>query len=348
MVNVDDDTDNSVVVTTSTSMIDMAVAHAHAHQLNRQKQAADDVDFGTMTIVVLAMALFAGLGVLPLYVAKVDATWEGPGLAVACGMMLAASFDLLEDGSNGNALGTTLPYLGNAGSHKVALLVGALLGIATMGSVKRFFSGSGDDGDDDDDDAARQIVKALNAAGMGNTKDDLCQGPGQREELSKAKQVQCLLYLLVCLCIHSGEGISMGVAFKAERGWQQGVRVAFSMGLHNACEGLAIALVLTSSGFSNAAGAFWTNPGASNVDPIVDAVVKRTLEETKDAVVTAETTSTHAGSSGDAAAAAAAYSAAAAYTCPICYEVLPKEDIFHIFRCDHTMCRMCGAHAKCE
>jgi hypothetical protein len=84
----------------------MAVAHAHAHQLNRQKQAADDVDFGTMTIVVLAMALFAGLGVLPLYVAKVDATWEGPGLAVACGMMLAASFDLLEDGSNGNALGT--------------------------------------------------------------------------------------------------------------------------------------------------------------------------------------------------------------------------------------------------
>jgi len=49
----------------------------------------------------------------------------------------------------------------------------------------------------------------------------------------------------------------MGVAFKAERGWQQGVRVAFSMGLHNACEGLAIALVLTSSGFSNAAGAFW-------------------------------------------------------------------------------------------
>ena len=239
MRDVDDDTDNSVVVPTSTSMIDMAVAHAHAHQLNRQKQAADDVDFGTMTIVVLAMALFAGLGVLPLYVAKVDATWEGPGLAVACGMMLAASFDLLEDGSNGNALGTTLPYLGNAGSHKVALLVGALLGIATMGSVKRFFSGSGDDGDDDDDDAARQIVKALNAAGMGNTKDDLCQGPGQREELSKAKQVQCLLYLLVCLCIHSGEGISMGVAFKAERGWQQGVRVAFSMGLHNACEGLA-------------------------------------------------------------------------------------------------------------
>jgi len=199
MRDVDDDTDNSVVVPTSTSMIDMAVAHAHAHQLNRQKQAADDVDFGTMTIVVLAMALFAGLGVLPLYVAKVDATWEGPGLAVACGMMLAASFDLLEDGSNRNALGTTLPYLGNAGSHKVALLVGALLGIATMGSVKRFFSGNGDDGDDDDDDAARQIVKALNAAGMGNTKDDLCQGPGQREELSKAKQVQCLLYLLVCL-----------------------------------------------------------------------------------------------------------------------------------------------------
>ncbi|XRB22191.1 hypothetical protein RI054_30g120420 [Pseudoscourfieldia marina] len=84
MRDVDDDTDNSVVVPTSTSMIDMAVAHAHAHQLNRQKQAADDVDFGTMTIVVLAMALFAGLGVLPLYVAKVDATWEGPGLAVAC------------------------------------------------------------------------------------------------------------------------------------------------------------------------------------------------------------------------------------------------------------------------
>ena len=49
----------------------------------------------------------------------------------------------------------------------------------------------------------------------------------------------------------------MGVAFKAERGWQQGVRVACSMGLHNACEGLAIALVLTSSGFSNAAGAYF-------------------------------------------------------------------------------------------
>ena len=68
-----------------------------------------------------------------------------------------------------------------------------------------------------------------------------------------------MLYLLVCLCIHSGaEGISMGVAFKADSGWHQGVRVAFSMGLHNACEGLAIALVLTSSGFSNAAGVFWS------------------------------------------------------------------------------------------
>ena len=63
----------------------------------------------------------------------------------------------------------------------------------------------------------------------------------------------------------------MGVAFKASGGWQQGIRVCASLGLHNACEGLAMALVLTSSGFSHLACVFWTI--ATHLPQVLGALV---------------------------------------------------------------------------
>ena len=64
---------------------------------------------GTVTLLTLAMAAASGLGALPFFfVTSLSKLWTGLANAIACGFMLAASFDLLHEGEPYGAALVTL------------------------------------------------------------------------------------------------------------------------------------------------------------------------------------------------------------------------------------------------
>lgn len=67
-------------------------------ELHGKKGGNSRVSVTTVALFTLAMAAATGLGALPFFFVEIDAQWEGICNGMAAGVMLAASFDLIQEG----------------------------------------------------------------------------------------------------------------------------------------------------------------------------------------------------------------------------------------------------------
>lgn len=67
-------------------------------ELDEKKGGNRRVSVTTVALFTLAMAAATGLGALPFFFVEIDAQWEGICNGMAAGVMLAASFDLIQEG----------------------------------------------------------------------------------------------------------------------------------------------------------------------------------------------------------------------------------------------------------
>lgn len=67
-------------------------------ELDEKKGENGRVSVTTVALFTLAMAAATGLGALPFFFVELDAQWAGICNGMAAGVMLAASFDLIQEG----------------------------------------------------------------------------------------------------------------------------------------------------------------------------------------------------------------------------------------------------------
>ncbi len=73
--------------------------HASPNAAHKLLHTAPRLPVGTVTLLTIVMAAASGLGALPFFfVSNLSKLWTGLANAIACGFMLAASFDLLHEG----------------------------------------------------------------------------------------------------------------------------------------------------------------------------------------------------------------------------------------------------------
>lgn len=66
--------------------------------LGERKGASTRVTVSTVALFTLAMAAATGLGAVPFFFVELDPQWAGICNGMAAGVMLAASFDLIQEG----------------------------------------------------------------------------------------------------------------------------------------------------------------------------------------------------------------------------------------------------------
>lgn len=71
---------------------------ATREELGGKNGGSSRVSVTTVALFTLAMAAATGLGALPFFFVELDAQWAGICNGMAAGVMLAASFDLVEEG----------------------------------------------------------------------------------------------------------------------------------------------------------------------------------------------------------------------------------------------------------
>lgn len=69
-------------------------------RLGEWKGASSRVSVSTVVILTLAMAAATGLGAVPFFFVELDSQWSGICNGMAAGVMLAASFDLIQEGQD--------------------------------------------------------------------------------------------------------------------------------------------------------------------------------------------------------------------------------------------------------
>ncbi|KAG6693351.1 hypothetical protein I3842_10G163900 [Carya illinoinensis] len=73
--------------------------------LGERKSGSGKVSVLTVALFTLAMAAASGLGAVPFFFVELDPQWAGLCNGIAAGVMLAASFDLIEEGQQGHDTG---------------------------------------------------------------------------------------------------------------------------------------------------------------------------------------------------------------------------------------------------
>ena len=194
--------------------------------------AADGCDAWFVLKCSLVMAAASGLGALPLLFNRGRALgdWlEGVAHALACGVMLAASFGLIHEGQDvGGGAGGGAAY-----ASGVLTALGVALGAAFVRQCARFLEGT---------DAAGALVSG---------------------EQGGASAMRKTVLFLGVMTLHAfGEGSGVGVSFAGADGWRQGVGVAAAIGIHNIPEGAALALVLAARGVSARDALAWSTIAA--------------------------------------------------------------------------------------
>ena len=63
-----------------------------------RKGGSNKVSVSTVALFTLAMAAATGLGAVPFFFVELDPQWAGLCNGMAAGVMLAASFDLIQEG----------------------------------------------------------------------------------------------------------------------------------------------------------------------------------------------------------------------------------------------------------
>ncbi|KAI3742904.1 hypothetical protein L1987_60602 [Smallanthus sonchifolius] len=90
--------DTVVSVIDGTNLGEIFNSDATSYELGGKKGWNSRVSVTTVVLFTLAMAAATGLGALPFFFVELDAQWAGICNGMAAGVMLAASFDLMQEG----------------------------------------------------------------------------------------------------------------------------------------------------------------------------------------------------------------------------------------------------------
>jgi len=192
----------------------------HDHLLDVNKVTMKKVwFFGWLT------AVSTGLGAIPfIFITNPGKYYMGLSNAIAGGMMIAASYSLIQEGAT---FDETEDLLGLPRIHGLALggvSLGFLFGICFILITKKIMNFFGD--------------------------PDL-----ESIDIDSAKKMFLIIFVMT---LHSlSEGIGIGVSFGGSSGMKLGQFISFSLAVHNVPEGLAVALVLTSRKVSTLRAAIW-------------------------------------------------------------------------------------------
>lgn len=85
-------------VTEGTGAKDVFSSETTSNILNEEKSGSSRVSVTTVALFTLAMAAASGFGAIPFFFVELDPQWEGLCNGMAAGVMLAASFDLIQEG----------------------------------------------------------------------------------------------------------------------------------------------------------------------------------------------------------------------------------------------------------
>ncbi|KAL7265744.1 hypothetical protein ACSBR1_003512 [Camellia fascicularis] len=77
---------------------DVLISDSDTNGLDERKVGSGRVSVSTVAFLTLAMAAATGLGALPFFFVELDPQWAGICNGMAAGVMLAASFDLIQEG----------------------------------------------------------------------------------------------------------------------------------------------------------------------------------------------------------------------------------------------------------
>eukprot|EP00903_Cladosiphon_okamuranus_P006920 g6735.t1 len=175
-------------------------------------------------------ALSTGAGALPLFFAyDYGKAMLAFGNAVAAGMMLSASYSLVEEGMavvepEGFADGWWAGFPALLAEPWARMVLGVLAGLVFILSTKKVLD---------------------NYEGI---KLGALQG-------IDAKKVLLIMFVMT---LHSfSEGVGIGVSFGGDGGARLGYLISLTLGVHNVPEGLAVALVLNPRGVSKLNTALW-------------------------------------------------------------------------------------------
>ncbi|OMP09227.1 Zinc/iron permease [Corchorus olitorius] len=170
------------------------------------------------------MAAATGLGAVPFFFVELDPQWAGICNGMAAGVMLAASFDLIQEGQEHGA-GSWVVIGIVAGGFFILLCKKLMLTSCNVSSWSQFLERYGE-------------VSMLDIKGADATKVVLVVG---------------------IMTLHSfGEGSGVGVSFAGSKGFTQGLLVTLAIAVHNIPEGLAVSMLLASKGVSPQNAMLWS------------------------------------------------------------------------------------------
>jgi zinc transporter, ZIP family len=184
----------------------------------------------TVGLAALGTAVATGAGALPFYFTRSIGThWIGVGNGIAAGLMAAASFALVVEGTERGS-----------GRTALGLILGLLLVVVTSRLVNNHEFADEESGHDHEGpDAAAE------------THHGHAHGP------VRPKSVKEGVLMVGVMTLHSfAEGVGVGVSFG--EGAAFGLIVAAAIAVHNIPEGLAISLVLIPRGASVGSAAGWS------------------------------------------------------------------------------------------
>eukprot|EP00287_Rhodomonas_sp_CCMP768_P008337 CAMPEP_0196723574 /NCGR_PEP_ID=MMETSP1091-20130531/5671_1 /TAXON_ID=302021 /ORGANISM="Rhodomonas sp., Strain CCMP768" /LENGTH=357 /DNA_ID=CAMNT_0042065529 /DNA_START=159 /DNA_END=1232 /DNA_ORIENTATION=- len=169
-------------------------------------------------------AVSTGLGAIPLmFWGGLSDWWLGVCNAVAAGMMLSASYNLVVegcalDGDGASLLGIAIPIM-------LRVVLGVLLGMGFVVVSKRYLE-------------EHEDLKLADIGGMEATK---------------------MVLIVGVMTLHSfAEGLGIGVSFCGNKGAHLGLVISASLAVHNVPEGLAVALVLIPRGVPKFQTLLWS------------------------------------------------------------------------------------------
>jgi zinc transporter ZupT len=199
-------------------------------------------------------AVSTGAGVLPFYLVGIpNKMWMGVSNAVACGMMIAASYSLsfegmtLDEETEGWGVRD-----GRAGASSwVAKSVSGVMDNLGLGHFA--------DPDALDSPTSRTLLgMTLGIVFIVVTQRVLDKYEDLKVGGFEGANAQKMVLIIFVMTLHSlSEGIGIGVSFGGNSGMHLGQFISFSLALHNIPEGLAVALVLTSRGVSRLRSGLW-------------------------------------------------------------------------------------------
>ncbi|KAB5561838.1 hypothetical protein DKX38_006795 [Salix brachista] len=215
--------------------------------LEERKGGYNRVSISTVALFTLAMAVATGLGAVPFFFVELDPHWEGLCGGMAAGVMLAASFDLIQEGqSHGAGSWVVIGIL--SGGIFILLCKKCGLGYIIHPFPFPMFH-------------KRHTFLVLIDENLHSVVvDKFLEQYGEVSMLDiEGADATKVVLVIGIMTLHSfGEGSGVGVSFAGSKGFSQGLLVTLAIAVHNIPEGLAVSMMLASKGFSPQNAMLWS------------------------------------------------------------------------------------------